>query len=155
MGSYCDIDSYPTFYSESFHATRKVRKCCECRKTIYVGDVYVNCRMLFDGDFLTYTQCRLCFHLCRAIHLQVGECAIAFCNLRYWASDSGNIGTDVWKTFAPGLNEVFDGEMARRLFDHGDSIEPFEIPEADFEFWQSVTEKSSRWGGSFPERMRI
>ena len=60
MTCYCDYDSMPSMYSETWHKAKKDHRCCECGKTISVGQQYQRVVGVWDGDFSSYKTCERC-----------------------------------------------------------------------------------------------
>lgn len=60
---YCDVDSYPEFFSDNSHVAKKQHKCSECRGPIYPGEKYRRRSGKWDGEVRSYTQCIACCDL--------------------------------------------------------------------------------------------
>lgn len=67
MTCYCDYDSAPSFFSETWHNARKAHTCCECGQAINVGQDYQRVSGVWDGEFMTYKTCERCAGLREAL----------------------------------------------------------------------------------------
>ena len=63
MGYCCFDDEPATLHNETWPKARKEHKCCECRVTINVGEIYQRIEQLYDGDWSTYKTCEKCADL--------------------------------------------------------------------------------------------
>ena len=61
--SYSDDFDPPEFYTETRPKAKKEHCCCECKKTINVGDEYVRITGKWDGVCRTYKTCLHCENL--------------------------------------------------------------------------------------------
>ena len=57
---YCSIDDGPSVYWEHWPIAKKQHVCCECGSTIDPGEKYYLLKGIWEGDFETYKQCRIC-----------------------------------------------------------------------------------------------
>jgi len=55
-----DADGCSEFYSEATRKARKPYRCCECRRDIAIGDLYVSASGKWEGDFFTERTCVEC-----------------------------------------------------------------------------------------------
>lgn len=55
----CDGDA-SGFIKSAFVKSRKEHQCCECLKTIAVGETYESVRVLWDGSFDVFKTCTTC-----------------------------------------------------------------------------------------------
>ncbi len=55
----CDFDP-PTIYEAKTVKARKAHKCCECRKPIEKGQMYIRHKGLWEGRFDEYKWCMIC-----------------------------------------------------------------------------------------------
>ena len=62
MSDYCEI---PEFYSVTWPKARKLHKCCECGRDIFVGEKYCRVNAKWDGDVRTEKQHLDCEEACR------------------------------------------------------------------------------------------
>lgn len=66
--SYSDDFDPPEFYTETRPKAKKEHCCCECKKTINVGDEYVRITGKWDGVCRTYKTCSHCENLRRLMY---------------------------------------------------------------------------------------
>lgn len=55
----CDLET-PEFCEESRPKAAKEHRCCECRGTIYTGEIYHLLKGVWNGEFQTYKTCTDC-----------------------------------------------------------------------------------------------
>lgn len=91
---YADYDGNNEFFSERIQKAAKPYRCCECGKTIPVGQRYTYACGKFDGDFRSVRTCLIC-----------DEIADAFCC-------DGRIFGQLWA----GMHEVM-GALTTACFE--------------------------------------
>ena len=102
MNEYCDYDA-PAFYNETLHKARKSHKCCECREEIKVGDLYYNCRGVWDKKLDVYKQHLHCWHFCRYVNKREYSC-VPFGCIGYELNKEDE---RLWNGLISGNAEVF------------------------------------------------
>jgi len=60
IGSDYDGDGQPALYATTKPRSRRQHKCCECRRIIEPGELYLRESGLWDGMFQTFKTCRDC-----------------------------------------------------------------------------------------------
>lgn len=63
----CDCSDGPEFFEWSRPKARKEHRCCECKRTIRVGETYERASGKWDGDFRTFATCKDCLDAWAAI----------------------------------------------------------------------------------------
>lgn len=63
--SYCER---PDFSAEQGYTAIKEHECCECRKSIRVGEHYVKCVIGMDGEVEAFKQHARCYHFARYLN---------------------------------------------------------------------------------------
>jgi hypothetical protein len=56
----CCDDMTPSVYEESRPKARKPYKCCDCGRTIEVGELYLKVKGCWDGDWIGSRHCQHC-----------------------------------------------------------------------------------------------
>ncbi len=83
----CEV---PTFYQEQPRRARRTHRCCECRRTIAAGEVYLNSFGIWDGTPAEYCTCAECHEVREDLRAEMPRghvydeetaCALAFGNL--------------------------------------------------------------------------
>lgn len=70
----------PEFYVESTPRARKEHKCCECGRTITVGEKHQAASGKWDGDISTYRTCAEC------VEIRAAFCCDGWTFLMLWES---------------------------------------------------------------------
>ena len=60
---YVDVDSSADFSLDKIQKARKLHVCCECGKTIEIGEKYELCSGMWDGCFSIYKTCLDCLDI--------------------------------------------------------------------------------------------
>ncbi len=85
----CEV---PIFYQEQPRRARKPHRCCECRRTIDAGEVYLNSFGVWEGTPREYCTCAECHETREDLRADMPSghvydeetaCALAFGNLHY------------------------------------------------------------------------
>lgn len=117
---YSDCDGYMSAYDFCEVRTPKARKehrCCECGKTIRIGERYERYAGKYDGDFCSIVTCLICAEIADAF----------YCDSRLY-------GGGLWE----GMHEIM-GELKSSCFDK------LQTPEAKAELqrrwmeWKGLT----------------
>ncbi len=84
----CDV---PSLYREGAHCARKTSVCCECRRKIEPGEIYLYAWGIWEGDSNSYCTCAECWEVREdlredmpsgAVYDDETACALAFGCLR-------------------------------------------------------------------------
>jgi len=83
-----DVTDSPSLYRERLVKARKPQKCCEANRVIPPGEMYWRITVLWDNDFLSFTQSQAAYTMCRYINRHFpGGCAISFGGLREFITE--------------------------------------------------------------------
>lgn len=71
---YCELN--PTVYSTAEYRAQKQYRCCECRLPILIGEKYLYCFGVWDGEASTYRQHIVCAEACEFFrdYINDGDC---------------------------------------------------------------------------------
>lgn len=74
MVEYCDVG--PSCYSTAEYRARKEYRCCECKAPIHVGEKYLYCFGVWEGEASTFRQHMLCAEACEFFRDKIndGDC---------------------------------------------------------------------------------
>lgn len=74
MAEYCDMG--PECYSFAEYRARKEYRCCECRTPINLGEKYLRCFGVWEGEVSTFRQHILCAEACEWFRdgINEGDC---------------------------------------------------------------------------------
>src|SRR5438270_4402360 len=69
--SNCDVclifDGDPAeVFTQENRKARKQYECCECARTIRIGETYQICKMMYEGQWDTYRTCLICAEIRKA-----------------------------------------------------------------------------------------
>ena len=82
----------PAVFRETYPIARKEHRCCECKRTIAVGQIYQLAEGLWDGEWSRFKTCIACDEMrqeiARLSDLIYDE-GIAFCELSEHAREMG------------------------------------------------------------------
>jgi hypothetical protein len=73
----CDCEA-PSVGEFSTPVARAPHRCCECRRTIQIGESYERYRGCWDGTWTTWITCFMCGHVRDWIEVNTDEDCIAF-----------------------------------------------------------------------------
>lgn len=80
----------PSVYSEEFPIACKEHKCCECGRTIKIGEKYQLYKGIWEGKAGRFKTCLPCMRLRGEISGDYKEsCGVPFGELSEWAANSG------------------------------------------------------------------
>jgi hypothetical protein len=83
------MNDMPAVYNETFPKARKQHKCCECHRDIQPGEKYQRSEGLWEGEWMTFKTCMLCYDLRKKIAFSLPyDEAPAFGELREWAQEA-------------------------------------------------------------------
>jgi hypothetical protein len=75
----CDSGDGPDFTAYVNRRARKPHRCCECQRTIRVGDIYQRISVGYERTVSSYSSCVACARLSHAFWLVGdGDCAPLF-----------------------------------------------------------------------------